>query len=309
MEKKEYTNKTVDAKKLGELSRMSYVPIQKDIIKHKEYLATVRALLDNVCEYDGDERIISEKDLKAVMRQIFDLRKRKIDAVVRVYEELEILTKREDGMYVINFMKPFVSLNPQTVQYCLTTLSELCFKVYCYLKYMYDYHLDKGYNTPLTFSVQGENGLLSVCGYCDNGSDNRKKMNWVLETLQKVGLIEISAPTPIKDESNSFHGWYRVLYKVNDKSSAQFEVELQEFIEGHVYQEYPLDCQPSPMFVDRKKYLYNKDAFKDRKVFYKLLLDKRNKDAFEDALIFDEIPKNNVESVERVVRQWGWGKK
>lgn len=301
----ERKEKIADLSTIGDLSRTSYIPIDKELIKNKNYIVSLRALLDNCCHVtENKDKIISKKMLRSLMRKVFNLQSNKIKTVISVYEELGIISEYDNDTYIVNFITPFISLNPETVQYCLTTLSELSFKVYCYLKNIYDYHIEQGFDTPLMFSVSGSGGLLERCGYYGDSSANRKKMNWILETLQNVGLIEVSNAFPVKDDNGKFHGWYRQLNKVNDRSKAQYRVELQAYTENFFNQDYPENYQPSPMYIDKKKYIYNREAFKDKETFRKMLMDKRNLGAFEDGLNFQDVPRSSIAVIENMIEQW-----
>lgn len=303
-EKKQVVRNLEQAK---EISRTSYIPIGKELVKDKNYIVSIRALLDNYCKSDKDKhKIISKKDLKSMMRKVFKLQSRKINTVIQTYLDLNILAELDENNYIVNFIKPFVTLDPETVQYCLTTLSDLSFKVYCYLKNMYE--LKDYYDYKETefwkFSVTGHNGLLEACGYYSDSSNNRKKMNWILETLQDVGLISISEPFPLQDEEGQFHGWYRYLYAVYDKSNAQKKVQLQEFVEGYIYPEYRYDKPQAPMYVDGKEYLYTKKIFKNKDMTSKLLEDSRNLDTLEFALMVQDVRGKQAEEFDKVIASW-----
>ena len=290
--------------------RQSFVPVEEDKLKDKNYMVSVRAALDSYCTMDkNNHRIISQKDLKSMMRKVFNLQVKKINKVIETYLSLGIMNDNGDDTYTLNYIKPFVSLDPETVKYCLTSLSELSFKVYCYLKNKYEQY-KKFYDgtCPYRFSVQGKDGLLEVCGYYDNGSDNRKRMNWVLETLQAVGLIEISEPVPFKsDDDSKFVGWYRYLYKVNDRSRIQIKTMLQEYVEGMTYaysDKYGGEQLP-PIYIDGEAYVYDRKAFITGLTAKKMILDERNLPAVETALTFGDVPKYYMDMFTKIENEWG----
>lgn len=291
--------------KAKEITKMSYVPIAKENLKDKNYLTTLRAMLDNYCSVkkvgDNIVKTIKKKDLRSLMRQVFNLQSRKINIVLDTYESLGILSEEDEETYVVNFVTPFITLDPETVQYCLTSLSELSFKIYCYLKNQYELWSKNNNYRPWMFSVSGEGGLLEVCGYSRNaGANNKKRMGWVLETLQNVKLIEISDPFPLYKEDGIIHGWYRYLYKVN----AQIKVALQDFIEDYVYEEYSLEDQPYPLYVNGNMYLYDKKAFGNRVIVNKLLEDSRNLDAITFALNMQDVPRHYINTFTKKEEEW-----
>lgn len=295
--------------KAKDITKMSYVPIAKENLKNKNYLTTLRAMLDNYCSSkkvgDNIVKTIKKKDLRSLMRQVFNLQSRKINTVLDTYESLGILSEEDKDTYIVNFVTPFITLDPETVQYCLTTLSELSFKVYCYLKNQYELWSKNNNYRPWMFSVSGEGGLLEICGYSKNGGvNNKKRMGWVLETLQNVKLIEISDPFPLYKEDGTIHGNYRYLYKVNDRSVAQIKVALQEFIEDYIYEDYSLEDQPCPLYVDGNVYLYDKKAFSNRVIVNKLLEDSRNLDAITFALNVQDVPRHYVNTFTKREQEW-----
>lgn len=308
-ENKELGKRVANESIADSVVRQSFVPIAKEKLNNKNYMVSVRAALDSYCTMDKKHRrIISKKDLKNIMRKMFNLQVKKINKVIETYLSLGIMTDNGNDTYILNYIKPFVSLDPETVKYCLTSLSELSFKVYCYLKNKYDQHTKyQDGACPYKFSVQGKDGLLSVCGYHDNGSDNRKRMNWVLETLQAVGLIEISEPIPFKsDDDKKFVGWYRYLYKVNDKSRVQIKTMLQEYVEDGIYiypDKYEGEQLP-PIYIDGETYVYNRKAFITGLTAKKMVLDERNLPAIETAFIYGDVPKYYTEMFSNAESKW-----
>lgn len=291
------------AKKFGKLNKNSYVPVGKEIIMNKNYLVGVRAFIDNRCEMIDDKRIISKSSLDSIMSGVFGLRKRKAKKVLDVYRELGVISEYDNEHWVVNFLKPFVTLDPETVEYCLNALSDTSFKVYCYLKSAYSYHVSKYPDLPFTFSVSGKDGLLERCGYYGDNNHNRKMMNQILETLREVKLIEITDPFPVRDADGVYKGWYRQLIGVYDRSSPQMRVELQDYEENHKYSDY-YAYAPRPMYVGDRKCLYDKAAFNDHTTLSRLLEDDRNYDALNDGLIFEDVPKASQNRVESVLREW-----
>lgn len=208
------------------IGQKAYIPVDKDMLDKKNYVVNVRAAMDSYCRQIDDKRVISKDRLRWIMRQGLGLQSRKINAVINTFLDLGIISEYDKENYVVEFIKPFITLNPETVSYCLNVLSDLSFKVYCYLSSMYQFHQNGNYSSPWKFSVSGDRGLLGICGYSDTGA-NKKKMNWILETLQEIGLVDISDPVPEKDISGRFRGWYRYLYRVNDRSNIQVKVDRQ----------------------------------------------------------------------------------
>lgn len=306
---KELGKQVANDKVNGDIVRQAFVPVDEDKLRDKNYMVSIRAALDSYCTVDGDgNRVISKKDLKSMMRKTFNLQVRKIEKVIETYLSLGIMNDNGDGTYTLNYIKPFITLDPETVKYCLTSLSELSFKVYCYLKNRYEQH-QKFYSgqSPYTFHIQGKGGLLEVCGYYDNGRNNRQRMNWVLETLQAVGLIEISEPFPhLSNDTGEYNGWYRYLYRVNDRSHIQIKSMLQEYIEDMVYvypDKYDGEQLP-PIFIDGDKYVYDRKAFMTGLTAKKMVKDSRNLPAVEVALTFGDVPKYYLDMFSKVEKEW-----
>lgn len=290
-------------KKFRKLNKNSYVPVGKEIIMNKDYLVGVRAFMDDRCEMIDGKRVISKSSLDSIMSGVFGLRKRKAKKVLDVYRELGVISEYDNEHWVVNFLKPFVTLDPETVEYCLNVLSDTSFKVYCYLKSAYSYHVSKYPNLPFTFGVSGKDGLLERCGYYGDSGPNKKMMNQILETLREVKLIEITDPFPVRDADGVYKGWYRQLIGVYDRSSPQMRVELQDYEEDHEYSKY-YDYAPSPMYVNGRKCLYDKAAFNDLTILSSLFEDDRNYDALNDGLVFQDVPKGSQKNVESAMKEW-----
>ena len=306
---KELGKRVASESVMDDIVRQAFVPMGEDKLKDKNYMVSIRAALDSYCELDDNKhRVISKKNLRSIMRKAFKLQVRKIDKVIETYLSLGIMTDNGDETYTLNYIKPFITLDPETVKYCLTSLSELSFKVYCYLKNKYEQH-QKYFGTSCyyTFHVQGKSGLLEACGYCDNGRNNRQRMNWVLETLQAVGLIEISEPFPTQKAGTSeYNGWYRYLYKVNDRSHVQIRTMLQEFVEDGIYiypDKYGGEKLP-PLYIDGERYIYDRKAFVTGLTAHKLIEDSRNLPAVQAALTFGDIPKYYLDMFTKVESKW-----
>lgn len=64
--------------------RQSFVPVEEDKFKDKNYMVSVRAALDSYCTVDkNNHRIISQKDLKSMMRKMFNLQVKRRAAQVQ----------------------------------------------------------------------------------------------------------------------------------------------------------------------------------------------------------------------------------
>lgn len=289
--------------RFGKLTRKSYVPIGREIIVNKYYLVGVKVLIDNSCRNIGDKKVISKSRLDSILMKVFKLRRCKARKVLDAYTESGVISEYDDDNWVVNYIKPFVVLDPGTAEYCLTNLSDTGFKVYCYLKTAYSYHMSKYPNSPLTFSVSGNGGLLERCGYCSNSGTSRKMMNDILKTLEDVGLIDVSDPISSGECGGSFKGYYRLLHTVVGRDSPPVCVELQDYDENHEYSGY-YDYTPSPMYVDGRKCIYDKAAFGDPSTLSRLLDDDRNFDALNDGLNFQDVPEGSREIVSSVMRKW-----
>lgn len=217
---------------MKELSRNSYIITDRKHMREKNYMVSAKAALDNACsieETDSDSyrRTIGKKDFKRVLKDFLKLNRRKVDAVVSTFEELGIIVPINDREYEVSQYNSYLLLEPKTVKFCLDNLSELAFKVYCYLRSKHLVHIEMGYPQFYKFSVSGKGGLLEVCGYSDSGQ-NKDKMRECLKVLEKLKLIEVSDPFPAKGPDGVYVGWYRYLYRVNDRSNVTQEIEEEK---------------------------------------------------------------------------------
>lgn len=294
-------NDTMDM--FGRLSRKSYIPVGQDIMTNKEYLVGVKVLIDNRCKNLDGKKIISKSCLDSILMKVFKLRRYKARKVLDAYVVSGILSKYDDDNWIVNFVTPYVPLDPGTAEYCLVNLSNIDFKVYCRLKATYSYQTSKHPDSPASFSVSGPNGLLEMCGYCGDSGHNKKMMNEVLNFLCDSGLINVSKPTPLIGCDGDYKGRYRRLNAVMDRSVPRARIELKDYEEGHKYSGY-YDYTPSPMYVNGRKCLYDRAAFYDRVVLSSLFEDDRNYDALNDGLIFQDVPERIEDRVESVLRRW-----
>lgn len=294
-------NDTMDM--FGRLNRKSYIPVGRDIMKNKDYIVGVKVLIDNRCKNLDDKRIISKSCLDSILMKVFKFRRYKARDVLDVYVKSGVLSEYDDDNWVVNFVTPYVPLDPCTAEFCLINLSDIDLKVYCKLKAIYAYQMNKYPDYPASFSVSGPKGLLETCGYCGDSGHNRKMMSDVLESLRDAGLISISNPTQIIGCDNDYKGRYRRLNAVMDRNMPRSRVELQDYEEDHEYSKY-YDYAPSPMYVDGRKCLYDRAAFYDRVVLSSLFDDDRNYDALNDGLIFQDVPERIEDRVESVLKRW-----
>lgn len=288
------------------ITKEAFVPVKEEMVSNKNYRTDIRAALDSYCTWEKEEngfkKTIAADDLKKMMRRVFKLQARKVRTVIETFCDLGILTQTKDGDYVVEFITPFVKLDPETVRYCLTTLSALSFKVYCYLKFIYDYRKSKDKRAQIHFSVSGERGLLAKCGYASSGSDNRKMMNWVLDTLSDVGLIRITDPYPVKDGEGKFHGWRRDLIEVSDKSKAQAKSELVPWEEEFENLTYTEGSKMPAMWIGGKKYLYDKKKVK--KYLPQLIQDSRNYHALDVASLYGDLLGDDISLCLEMMEKW-----
>lgn len=279
-----------------EITQQAFVPVDKGLLRNKQYMVNLRAIIESYSCMKDDKKVIAKDRMRWIMRQGMNLSYKKINSVINAFLDLGLISEYDNDNYVIEFIKPFIVLEPETINYCIDVLSELSFKVYCYLMGMYQLHLNGNYNSPWRFCISGEKGLLRVCGYSDSAA-NKKKMGWVLETLQKVGLIEISTPLPFQGLDGHYQGWYRYLYKVNSISHPQKIVT-----ENTVVQEY---LKPRLYNGTNDSYDYSIKWFDSNTMLdTPLLKDKRNKEALEYALKQGDIPSERIEIVKSTLASW-----
>ena len=258
---------------MNELKRNSYIVTEKRYMEKKNYMVSVKAALDNACSIEkvedgGYRRTISKSDFKSMLKDFLKLSRRKVDAVVGTFEELGIIIPVDDSEYEVSQYNSYLLLEPKTVKFCLDNLSELAFKVYCYLRSKYLAHVEMGFAQHFRFSISGKGGLLEVCGYASNGR-NKDKMRECLKVLEKLKLIEISEPFPAKGAEDNYIGWYRYLYRVNDRSNVTREIEEErrkgieesapkvklfgkwrEYRKAYVEADEKVDYESMPIFQD-----------------------------------------------------------
>ena len=295
--------RNIDA--IGDITQASYVPVDKSIMKNKNYRADVRSVLESCCKVtkqkDGSYvRKITDKELRKVMRRAFGMRKDKINKVIAAYLNEGVLSTYGGEEYTINFIKPFAYLNPGTLKYCLLNLSSIEFKVYCYLKMMYDAQRNVHKRGCPKVSVSGKNGLLTLCGYADSGSDNRKMMNEVLENLRDKNLVKVTDSYPFRNEEGRYRGWYRNVLEVNDMATTFAEEELvpwkEEFRRDSTDEYYFF-----PMYIEDKAYRYDED--KVGRFLDQLLLDERNLKALDTATLYGHLEGKGYQRAWKFVQE------
>lgn len=290
---------------IEEITQASYIPIKRDIMENKNYRVDVRSVLESHCKVakmkDGSYvKRIADKELRKVMRRAFGMRKDKINKVIAAYLNEGVLTFGDEGEYVISYLKPFVYIDAETLRYCLSTVSGLAFKVYCYLKMMSEAQARTHRPGFPRVSVSGEKGLLALCGYATSGSSNRRMMNDVLESLRDSGLIRISDPYPVRTRGGVFNGWYRDVIDVRSVVEPQADTELvpwKEEFRSESTDEYYL----FPMYIEDKAYRYDEDKvgmFLDQ-----LLLDERNFKALDTATLYGHLEGRDYQRAWKFVRE------
>ena len=289
--------------RFGRITRKSYIPVGREIITNKYYLVSAKVFIDNSCRNIDGNRIISKSRFDSILMKVLKLRRYKARKVLDAYLESGVISEYDNDNWIVNFVKPFVVLDHGTAEYCLNNLSDTGFKVYCYLKTAYSYHMNKYPNSPLTFSVSGKSGLLERCGYCGESGPNRKMMNEVLKTLGDAGLIDVSNPIPARGSDGNYRGRYRTLNAVIGRAAPLARVELKNYEDDHKYSDY-YDYTPSPMYVDGRKCIYDKAAFDDPATLSSLLDDDRNYNALNDGLNFQDVPEGSIDIVESAMRKW-----
>lgn len=298
-----------------EITRNAYIYVDKEYMKQRNYMVSVKASLDNYCRQAQDAdgrtiRIISKKIFREVLRDGLKLGKKKIAAVIKTFVDLGILIDYGES-YIISRKDSFLLLEPDTVRFCLDHLQELEFKVYCYLRSKYLQHIELNFVTPFEFTISGKGGLLEVCGYSPKSGNNRRKMLETLKILEKLNLIQISEAYPKQNCDMQYQGWYRTLIRVNDFSNVQEEIihesYLRPYVEDYIYNDYDRQDQPSPIFLDGKKYLYNKKIFTNNLLLEKMIEDSRNLKAITFALNVQDIPEENIDKLISVEQSWREG--
>ena len=200
-----------------EIKRKVYIDINPELLKEKNYVIAAKCVLDNYYKYNDKtkERTITKYLVKKKLRDELGFKRGKITSIVEVFERTGVVELIDDKTYLITMPHHYVLLEPWTAQFCLESLDNIGFKIYCFLLGKMNMRRNLDLPQKYRFSINGKNGLLELCGYADTGANN-KKVNEQLKILGDTRLVDFSDPVPMKDKKGKWCGWYRELLDVRD---------------------------------------------------------------------------------------------
>ena len=165
-----------------------------------------RKVVDNVV-------MVPKKVFRAYLKHKLHKTYYMIDKVIDTYLCLGVLEEQEDYYIIAPVTSNFVGLPVATIIYFLDHLSDMAFKVYCYL--LAKYNINQTYHLP-TFRFSKKQVLegigLSRC------QENLYKLNEILNILEQLDLIKYNH-TPHYVEG--MNGRYMELYWVKKYANAQ----------------------------------------------------------------------------------------
>lgn len=199
------------------ITRKVYVDVNPELLKEKNYVIAAKCILDNYYKYNDKtkERTITKYLFKKKLREDLGYKRRKIDAITEAFERLGVVELIDEKTYLIIMPHHYVLLEPWTAQFCIETLDNIGFKIYCFL--LGKMAANRHFNLPqrYRFTINGKKGLLSMCGYEDSGP-NSKKVNDQLKILGDTRLVDFTRPVMVKKKDGTWRGWYRELLDVRD---------------------------------------------------------------------------------------------
>jgi len=151
---------------------------------------------------------VNKKELKKAIKDVLHKTYYKCNLLIDTYIKLGLITETEE-FYIFNSVdKPFIGLTVDNVKFCLDYLSEISFKVYCYLmsKYVKHLYVQQQYGEIEDYYFSKTEIALAL-GYTKRET-NILSIQRALVLLEDVGLIKIS-------ESHcrpGHNGYYHRLY-------------------------------------------------------------------------------------------------
>ena len=201
-----------------------FISVAEEHMKNKQYSPSVAALAQDLGYIENDIRIIDRSEFLAYLRKELGLSKYKCQTVLDAFIAADLIQvdKTDSRRLLISPLKShFIKLLKTTVRFCVKSLSDLSFKVYCYLFGKYNIHLYYNHVENYFFS---ENELLRQIGYNDRAEKNHRMIKEVLSVLKKLKLIDYNEKNVSRPGK---HGTYHELYGVYEYSDVQVDVIKQ----------------------------------------------------------------------------------
>ena len=196
------------------------ISVKDELMVNKNYHVGVAGLIPDMGHVRDNVRVLDKSEFLAYIKKELKLSNYKAKTVLEVFIVGELLLEdKEDKniLYAPNIESNFIRILKTTVRYCINNLSDLAFKVYCYLLNKYNMHIYYDHTDNYFFSV---NELLRKMGYNDRSAKSHRMINETLITLKKLKLIDYNQESVGRPGK---HGVYHELYKVNEYSSVQKE--------------------------------------------------------------------------------------
>lgn len=203
------------------------ISVSNEHMKNKQYDPQLYLASFNkgyIIEKNGNTyHYVDKKELRDSIKNMLHKTYYKCNVLIKTYIDLGLIVET-DEFYVFNAVdKPFVGLTADNVKFCLDYLTELPFKVYCYLMSKYTKHLyvkeTYGKNENYFFS---KTEIALALGYSKKES-NILLIQRALAVLEDVGLIKIS-----KSYQRPGHkGYYHELYWVKQYSKTQVRADSE----------------------------------------------------------------------------------
>ena len=207
------------------------VEMEDQLVHNKDYQPIIRFIAYSMDgELDTQEEVwrVEKKEFRAILKEKTKWTNYYVRKFIQVYVDMGVI--KEVGKYYefskVDTSLAWTKLDIGTVIYCLKYLNDIIIKIYCLLLYRYNkyvyYNLKNPFPQPFKFS------RAQVCrgiGLSDRWQDNLTKIDFALETLASLNLIDYD-PGPFYEydpELDVTTPWM-ILYKVNQYSDPQKNV-------------------------------------------------------------------------------------
>lgn len=223
-----------------------FIKVADEAMSIRNYNPSLSVVASQVGYIKNTYRIIKKTEYKTLLRAKLKLSKYKVDKLIQVYIDLNLITE-EGEYYKFNpIQKSFIKLTLPTALYFLDNLSDYVFKVYCWFLNKYEIHLKKYYNGDnFFFSIKQ---IIEGIGYSKT-STSWSRMMEALNTLEQLGYISYNHE---KVGRPGHHGLYHELYWVKKYGKAQIKA-TEDLIE-HYAEEVTEDMIPR-LVVNNKNQL------------------------------------------------------
>lgn len=220
-----------------------FIKVADETMSVRNYNPSLSVVASQVGYIKNTYRIIKKTEYKALLRTKLKLSRYKVDKLIQVYIDLDLITE-EGEYYKFNpIQKNFIKLTLPTALYFLDNLSDYVFKVYCWFLNKYEIHLKRYYNSDnFFFSIKQ---IIEGIGYSKT-STSWSRMMEALNTLEQLGYISYNHN---KVGRPGHHGLYHELYWVKKYGKAQIKA-TEDLIE-HYAEEVTEDMLPRLIATDK----------------------------------------------------------